>query len=186
MGVCPRIELKILQGVNPGEMAVMPYVILKDPGGTFFDEISSLTDPERRLYRKSDWFYASRPLDIWKYLINGSLYDPRSKKGIDKRFKCQQCAFAWWNYFSFLHQTTGKKVYSLLQDEIAYSVLLDLSTEGEWGHGFWSEEIETHARFHLDGIHLLISQYEKTEQPHMARSGRARDGLCFRSSHGSI
>jgi hypothetical protein len=159
----PRIELKIPQGGNAGEIAVIPYIILKDPGGVFLDELSSLSDPERRLYRKSDWFHASRPLDIWKYLINGSVYDPRSIKGIDKRFKCQQCAFAWWNYFNFLHQTTGKKIYDLLQDEVAYSILLDLSAEGEWGHGYWSDEIETHARFHLDGIHLLISQYEKTD-----------------------
>jgi hypothetical protein len=159
----PRIELKILPSGNSGEIAVIPCMVLTDPGGVFFHELSSLNDPERRLYRKSDWFYASRPLDIWKYLINGSVYDPRSIKGIDKRFKCQQCAFAWWNYFSFLRQTTGKKIYGLLQDEVACSILLDLSAEGEWGHGYWSDEIETHARFHLDGIHLLISQYEKTD-----------------------
>ena len=175
----PRIELKIPQGGNPGEIAVIPYIILKDPGGVFLDELSSLSDPERRLYRKSDWFYASRPLDIWKYLINGSVYDPRSIKGIDKRFKCQQCAFAWWNYFNFLHQTTGKKIYGLLQDEVAYSILLDLSAEGEWGHGFWSDEIETHARFHLDGIHLLISQYEKTDNPIWLEAAERGMGFVF-------
>ena len=175
----PRIELKILQSANPGEIAVIPYIILKDPGGVFFDELSSLSDPERRLYRKSDWFYASRPLDIWKYLINGSVYDPRSINGIDKRFKCQQCAFAWWNYFNFLHQTTGKKIYGLLQDEVAYSILLDLSAEGEWGHGFWSDEIETHARFHLDGIHLLISQYEKTDNPIWLEAAERGMGFIF-------
>jgi hypothetical protein len=49
-----------------------------------------------------------------------------------------------------------------MQDEISYTVLLDMAPNGEWGHGYWSNEIETHARFHLDGIHLLISQYEKT------------------------
>jgi hypothetical protein len=175
----PRIELKILQGVSPGEIAVVPYIILKDPGGVFLNELSSLGDPERRLYRKSDWFYASRPLDIWKYLINGSVYDPRSIKGIDKRFKCQQCAFAWWNYFNFLHQTTGKRIYGLLQDEVAYSILLDLSAEGEWGHGYWSDEIETHARFHLDGIHLLISQYEKTDDPLWLEAAERGMGFIF-------
>ncbi len=175
----PRIELKILQGGNPGEIAVIPYIIVKDPGGGFFDELSSLGDTERRLYRKSSWFSASRPLDIWKYLINGSLYDPRSIKGIDKRFKCQQCAFAWWNYFSFLYQTTGKKIYGLLQDEVAYSILLDLSASGEWGHGFWSDEIETHARFHLDGIHLLISQYEKTDNPIWLEAAERGMGFVF-------
>ncbi len=49
-----------------------------------------------------------------------------------------------------------------MQDEVAISTLLDMSAEGEWGHGYWSDEIETHARFHLDGLHLLLSQYSKT------------------------
>ena len=175
----PRIELKIPQGGNAGEIAVIPYIVLKDPGGVFLDELSSLSDSERRLYRKSNWFYASRPLDIWKYLINGSVYDPRSIKGIDKRFKCQQCAFAWWNYFNFLHQTTGKKIYGLLQDEVAYSILLDLSADGEWGHGFWSDEIETHARFHLDGIRLLLSQYEKTDNSKWLEAAERGMGFIF-------
>ena len=62
----------------------------------------------------------------------------------------------------FYKRETGKTLYTILQDEVAFSVLKDLSSEGGWGHGFWSDDIETHARFHLDGIHLLISQYEKT------------------------
>ena len=161
----PRVELTIRGSGNLGEMAVIPYMIVKDPGRVFIAELSSPSDPERRLYRKSNWFFGAGPKDIWKYLINGSVYDPRSIKGIDKRFKCQQCAFAWWNYLNFLHQDTGKRVYELLREEIAYTVLLDLSAEGEWGHGFWSDDIETHSRFHLDGIHLLICQYEKTSSP---------------------
>jgi hypothetical protein len=158
----PQVGLKIFQRGEPGERAVFPYVVLEDPEGEYFGGLSSLSDSETRLYRKSDWFFASAPVDLWSYLISGSLYDPRSWKGVDKRFKCQQCAFAWWNYFDFLQRKTGKKLYSLLRDEVAYSVLLDLSPQGEWGHGYWSDEIETHARFHLDGIHLLLSQYENT------------------------
>ncbi|MGH9460610.1 MAG: hypothetical protein ACRD1X_05305, partial [Vicinamibacteria bacterium] len=159
------IQLKVLQDADPGQTAVVPYTMFEDPGGIFFQELSSLGELESRLYRRSNWFSASRPLDLWKYLINGSLYDPRSSRRIGKRFKCQQCALAWWNYFRFLGNETGKRVYGLLQDEVAYTVLLDLSAEGEWGHGFWSDEMETHARFHLDGLRLLISQYEKTKAP---------------------
>ena len=159
----PRVGLTIIQRGESGETAVLPYVVLEDPEGAYFSELSSLSDIETRLYRKSDWFFASAPVDLWTYLINGSLYDPRSWKGIDKRFKCQQCAFSWWSYFDLLQRKTGKKIYRLLRDEVAYSVLLDLSPAGEWGHGYWSDEIETHARFHLDGIHLLLSQYENTK-----------------------
>jgi len=177
----PHVGLTAFQRGDPEEIAVFPYVVLEDSEGEFFRELSSLSDIETRLYRKSDWFFASAPAHLWNYLINGSLYDPRSHKGIDKRFKCQQCAFAWWSYFDFLHRKTGKRVYGLLRDEVAFSVLLDLSAEGEWGHGLWSDEIETHARFHLDGLHLLISQYEKTNNPIWLKA--AERGMAFIFDH---
>jgi len=158
----PKIKLHVLQHGSKGEVAVIPCVVLKDPNGQFFEELKSLSNIERRLYRRSDWFFARTPSDVWNYLINGSLYDPRSHKSIGKRFKCQQCAYAWWSYFGFLYKETGKKLYTTMQDEVAYSILLDMSEKGEWGHGHWSNDIETHARFHLSGLHLFISQYEKT------------------------
>ena len=64
-----------------------------------------------------------------------------------------------------------------MQYFIAYSVLLDMSANGEWGHGYWSDEMETHARFHLDGIHLLISQHEKTGESLWVES--AERGMSF-------
>jgi hypothetical protein len=177
----PYIQLRVLQPARVGEVAVIPYVVLEDPNGQFFEELGSLSDVERRLYRKSNWFFARTPSDIWNYLINGSIYDPRARKGVDKRFKCQQCAYAWWSYFDFLRKETDKKIYAVMQDEIAYAVLLDMSAEGEWGHGFWSDDIETHARFHLDGVHLLISQYEKTNEPVWLEA--AERGMAFIAKH---
>ncbi len=175
------IQLNLLLSGNISEIAIIPYVIMEDPNGQFAEELRTLSEVERCLYRKSDWFFAKTPSDVWNYLINGSIYDPRSHKGIDKRFKCQQCAYAWWNYFGFLYKETGKKVYDIMQDEIAYSVLLDMSSKGEWGHGYWSDDIETHARFHLDGVHLLISQYEKTDEPMWLEASER--GITFVSKH---
>jgi hypothetical protein len=162
--IFPHLRLVLTRSRDVAETITFPFLVLQDPEGSFYDELRFLNDYERRLYRKTDWFFSRKPSAIWNYLINGSVYDPRSWKGIDKRFKCQQCAYAWWSYFCFLHEETGKKIYDVLQDEIAYSVLLDMSENGEWGHGYWSDDMETHARFHLDGIHLLISQYEKTRE----------------------
>lgn len=177
----PHIQLSVSQPGRAGEVTVVPYVVFEDTDGQYFEELSSLNEIEQRLYRKSDWFFARTPSDLWDYLINGSIYDPRSDKIIAKRFKCQQCAYAWWNYFDFLHKQTGKKVYTVMQDEVAFSVLLDMSAEGEWGHGYWSDEIETHARFHLDGLHLLISQYEKTSD--LVWLEAAEHGMAFVSEH---
>lgn len=159
---CPNVQLRVRHHGRAGETLVLPFVIMKDSSGKFLEEIKNLDSIERGFYRKSDWFFAKRPREIWEYMVNGSLYDPRSHKGVNKRFKCQQCAFAWWSYFGYLQRETGKTIHDLLQTLLAWSVLLDMSSNGGWVHGFWSDEIETHARFHLDGIHLLISQYEKT------------------------
>ena len=163
--IYPYLRLNLLQPYRGDEVITIPYIVMEDPSWQFYNELKSLNNIESRLYLKANYFVCEKPSDVWSYLINGSVYDPRSKKGIDKRFKCQQCAFAWWSYFGFLHRETGKKVYDILQDEVAYTILLDMSNEGEWGHGFWSDDIETHARFHLDGAHLLISQYEKSHLP---------------------
>ncbi|MGB5056194.1 MAG: hypothetical protein WBO24_17520, partial [Nitrospirales bacterium] len=51
----------------------------------------------------------------------------------------------------------------------------------EWGHGFWTDEIETHTRFHLDGIHLFISQHEKTGEFLWIEA--AERGMAFVSDH---
>ncbi len=177
----PHVQLNVLEPGQIGDVAFVPYIVLEDPNGDFFDELKSPKEVERRLYRKSEEFFAKRPSDVWDYLINGSIYDLRSHKGVDKRFKCQQCAYTLWGYFGFLHKETGKKVYSIMQDEVAYSVLLDMSEEGEWGHGYWSDDIETHARFHLDGIHLLISQFEKTGEPIWLEA--AERGMAFVTGH---
>lgn len=158
----PNVRLTLRHGLDTDHVAVVPYVSFNDAKGLFFEELQTLDPVEQILYRKSNWFNVRTPNDLWSYLIDGSVYDPRSLEGINKRFKCQQCAYAWWNLLGFLHRETRKTVYTILQDEISYSILLDMSVNGEWGHGFWSDIIETHTRFHLDGVHLLLSQYEKT------------------------
>lgn len=163
--IFPYLRLNLIHPYRGDEVITIPYIVMEDPSWQFYNELKTLNDCESRLYLKTTWFFCEKPSDVWSYLINGSVYDPRSKKGIDMRFKCQQCAFALWSYYGFLYRETGKKVYDIIQNEIAYSVLLDMSHDGEWGHGFWSEGIETHSRFHLDGVHLLISQYEKSHLP---------------------
>ena len=158
----PNNQLKIKDLVETRGITVIPVVVFEKVEKEFFRKCQSVDGSESRLYLKSNWFYASRPNDIWNYLINGGVYDPRADSTIKKQFKCQQCANAWWNYFGFLFKKTQNKIYDFLQNEIACSVLIGISPQGEWGHGFWSDDLETHSRFHLDGIHLLLSQYEKT------------------------
>lgn len=163
--VYPYLKVKVKRPEAEGDIGAFSYVLWEDPNGLFFQELSGFRDIERRHYIKSEWFSVRNPGDVWNYMIDGSVYDPRADRKIGKRFKCQQCAFALWSYFGLLSFETGKTAYDIVQNEIAFSVLMDMGPNGEWGHGFWSDNIETHARFHLDGVHLLISQYEKTQEP---------------------
>lgn len=141
---------------------VFPYVKFTDSEGSFFNELSELSETEQYLFKRSEWFLASSVASIWNYLIHGSVYDPRESETTRSRFKCQQCAYAWWKYLHNLYHKTQKNMYALLRDEIAYSILLDMENDGGWRHGYWSDNMETHARFHLDGIELFIAQHELT------------------------
>jgi hypothetical protein len=141
---------------------VFPVFVSDKNVDSLYAEFASLGDIELRRYVKSEWFLANNPGDLWRYLINGSIFDPRSDKQIGMRFKCQQCAYAWWSYFDYLHKQTGKEVWKVLRDEIAFCAVNDMDASGAWRNGFWSDDMEIHARFHLDGLHMLVSQYERT------------------------
>ena len=120
-------------------------------------DLFELSDVELQRLVKSDWFDASSVVDLWKYLINGAIYDPRDAgRG---RFRCQQCAFAWWSFLMALHRETGKPHYRALARAVAWTVCIDLGDDGSWRHGFWREEPEIHARFFWDGIRLLLAEH---------------------------
>ena len=157
-----HLELK-LSPTQQGQDIFIPLLLAASDVDELFSELTALEECERRLYVKSEWFFSNDPGEVWGYLINGSLYDPRSCPPVGKRFKCQQCAYAWWTYFDYIHNQTKKKVWALLRDEIALCALKDMEETGAWRNGFWFDNMEIHSRFQLDGLHLLISQYERTE-----------------------
>lgn len=157
----PNIKLKVSKTPGNNVSVCASYVKIDDPDAIYFKELSTKHKSENVRYLKSSWFNAHSLSDFWEYFINGDIYDPRTHHRVGKRFKCQQCAFAWWEYFGFLSLKTGKRIYSLLQDEIARSVIIEFGKNNVWRHGYWHESMEIHSRFYLDGIHLLISQYEK-------------------------
>lgn len=145
-----------------GDSIALPFVSIVDPEGTHLRDLTGWSDVERRTYRVSEWFDVSSVASIWNDLIDGDVYDPRPSATTGGRFRSQQLARAWWHYLNALGRSTGKGLYGLLRDEVAGSVLLDLDEEGGWYHGFWWEKMETHARFQLDGIDLLLSQHRTT------------------------
>jgi len=160
-----RICVSVTGKLQDGDCIYLPFIKFTDPVGKYFRELTELSDRELKTYKRSEWFHASSVKSLWHYIVHGSLYDPRESKTNGLRFKCQQCAYAWWKYLQRNFSETGKNIYALLRDEVAYSIILDMHNDGGWRHGFWSDDPETHARFHLDGLELFLAQYAITSEP---------------------
>jgi hypothetical protein len=132
-------------------------VVFADDTDARVSDLVDLQNSELQEVVKSEWFRASSVADIWKYMIDGAIYDPRDTgRG---RFRCQQCALAWWSYLMALHLETSKHHYRTLARWIAWSVCVDLGDDGSWRHGSWKAKPEIHARFHWDGIRLLLAEH---------------------------
>lgn len=167
--------------IQQSQDVLVPLLVTVADVEAAFDALTKLSECESRLYLKSEWFSAKHPGDLWRYLINGSIYDPRSCPPVEKRFKCQQCGYAWWTYFDYIHDQTKKKLWRVLRDEIALCAAEDMEKTGAWRNGFWSDSMEIHSRFQLDGLHLLISQYERTgSRRWLDAAGR---GMAFVEEH---
>lgn len=159
------LELRIEDPGSRAGMVVFPAVSSTGADRDLFRELTPSDCVEIRRYSKSSWFVAQEPLDFWRYFVAGSIYDIRTNGAPGKRFRCQQCAFSWWKYFGLLFRETRKPLWNLLQDLVAFSVLADLPPDGAWRHGYWSDAMEVHARFQLDGLLLLLAQHRKTQEP---------------------
>lgn len=152
-----------------------PMVVFSEETSFVAKEIFDLGSIESQTYVKSDWFHASSPADLWRYFIDGGVFDPRDDgRG---RFRCQQCAMAWWNYLDTMYHRTGKGLYRTLARAVAWSVCFDLEPSGAWLHGFWHQEPEIHSRMLWDGVHLLLSEFET--EPHTDLLAAAEQVVTF-------
>ena len=107
------------------------------------------------------WVVISPLLDCWRFMVNGSVYEYREGIGSYARFPSQQAALFLYKLVHLERVRLGA-IADAVKGEIAHSVLLDLQPDGRWVHGCWSEDMETHTRFHVDGIHLLLDYFEET------------------------
>jgi hypothetical protein len=153
-------RLGVITDCAAGYDLCVTVIIVAEQLEKFEDEVQALSDLIHPPLLKSDWFRARSPHDFWHYLIHGEVFDPRQSRPGGGRFRCQQCGFSWWSYFQRMHDQTGLGICRFLAREVAWSVRADLRRNGEWTHGFWRDPPETHLRFVLDGIHLLISEGE--------------------------
>jgi len=143
----------------------------------FLNEINNTSQIEKLKVTKAGWFFYEKINDVWDYFIDGYVYKARHKS-ISRAWRCQQQANTLYNYVNYLGEKTSKKIYSVLCDIIAYSIMISLPEDGRWRQGAATDIMETHTRHQIEGIHLLLSYYEKThQQVFLEKAQRAMDYL---------
>jgi hypothetical protein len=154
----------------------LPMVAFAEGAAVRPADLFQLSEVELQRYLKSDWFDASSPADLWKYYVDARIFDPRDAgRG---RFRCQQCAMAWWSYLVALHNQTGKKHYRSLAQAVAWSVRADLEPDGSWRHGFWRDSPEVHSRMLWDGVRLLLSEHELSPHKDLLAAAEMATGFA--------
>lgn len=161
LGGSPTLHLELPAAADAA--VSWPMVVFNGESPTTVSDIVDLTEIESQRFVKSDWFDAASVADLWKNLADGAVYDPRDAG--QGRFRCQQCALAWWSYLMALNRETSKAHYRALARWVAWSVCFDLGDAGAWRHGFWDEEPEIHSRMLWDGVRLLLSEHEMAPHP---------------------
>lgn len=155
-----RFNLIVKRNTSAG--IEFPVVLFTKHVRQYFQEICSPQPVELSTVGKAFFFNYSNVNDFWNYFIRNRIFNNRHKQK-QRAWQCQQLAHSLYNHLQFLENQTQKNIYTFLRDMVAYSVMLSLPDNGRWRHGVWTDIMETHARFQAEGIHLLLSQYQKTK-----------------------
>ena len=144
-----------------GERVEFSLVIFTQNIQSITKEILLPVPIERRKVVRSNWFVYKGINDVWDYFINGTVYNS-CHQYYDKGWQAQHTAYTVYYHLEFLYHQTKKEIYKLLNDLIAYSVMLSLPRNCRWQHGSWTDLIETHTVHQVSGIHLLMSYFEQS------------------------
>lgn len=147
-----------LPRVEKGWMWTVPLVVIDDSDRSNYSTIESLSGDRWPHLAKSDWFSATSPADLWDALIDGDVFDPRQSVCGLGRFRCQQCAAAWRTYLTTVCRNRDGVLLKRLRREIAWIIRVQLEGPGGWRHGYLNREPETHVRFFVDGIGVLLDE----------------------------
>jgi hypothetical protein len=98
-------------------------------------------------------------------LIHGHIYENRYAWPFKRKICSENDAHALYVALSGLECSTGKQLYSLLKQQVLYSVIAHQSDDGGWRHGEWTDGMETHYRLHGSAMHLLMDALEERPSP---------------------
>lgn len=104
----------------------------------------------------------NNPGDLYRHLINGTVYDLRFSWPHNKKCFSENEAHALYTTYSGLEKATGKTFYRFFQQQIVLSVIHRQANDGAWYHGMWTDETECHYRLHTSALHLLMDEFDRT------------------------
>lgn len=97
-----------------------------------------------------------KPADVYSHLINGYVYENRFAWPHKWKICSENDAHALYVTLRGLELSAGKKIYSLLKEQLLISVIARQNEDGGWYHGEWTSIMESHYRLHCSAMHLLM------------------------------
>lgn len=177
-----------LAELGPDSWWSLPLLVMDDPDRSLHSELERASARQWPALLKSDWFHAASPAGLWDALVDGAIFDPRPCAWSPRRVRCQQCALAWWSYLDlasldFASRPGDSPLWRSLARVVAWSVRVQLEEPQGWCHGLWREEPETHVRFLVDGVNLLLCEASASgESAWLAAAERAMRDVVARFS----
>jgi hypothetical protein len=135
----------------------------------FAPEAASVaTELERPLTLESQpvFFWTSQtvfqePADVYLYLIHGQVYTNRFIWPRKWKICSEHDAYGLYVLMTGLALATEKTLYTLLKQQLLFSVVARQSDDGGWYHGEWTDLVESHYRFHNGATLLLEAALEE-------------------------
>jgi len=102
-----------------------------------------------------------KPAGLYAHLVHGHVYENHAIWPRYWRICSEFDAYALYLTLSGLESATHKRIYSLMKEQILFSVIARQSGDGGWYHGEWTDRMESHSRFHCAAMHLLTQALEE-------------------------
>lgn len=118
------------------------------------------------LERQSVFLWTSQTIyqsaaDVYLYLVHGHVYANRFIWPRKWKICSELDAYGLYVLLKGLQLATNKTLYSLLKQQLLFSVIARQSKDGGWYHGEWTDSAESHYRYHNGAMHLLESALEE-------------------------
>lgn len=105
----------------------------------------------------------SRPADLYLHLVHGHVYENHEVWPRYWRVCSELDAYSLYVTLRGLGLATGKRLYTLLKQQVVYSVIARQAKDGGWYHGEWTDGMESHYRLVNAAVLMLAAHLEEHE-----------------------